>query len=229
MSATNHTTNYSLSQFIGTDKPAWLVDYNNDMSAIDAQMKQNADDASAANTLAGTADGKADANALAIQTLDNQINTPGTGLAADVAANALAIQGVNNTVGNTPLDTTAQTCTGAINELDNEINGTGNIIDRLDILETNKYGTPIDISSYNSAANKYILPSDGYIALNSATESSGHATIVLYDSTESSAVSGSLNASAPYEGYVIYAKKGMRTFIDSLPSGFTATFLPFTV
>lgn len=43
MSATNTTTNYNLPIFIGADKPAWLVDFNGAMNAIDAQMKTNAD------------------------------------------------------------------------------------------------------------------------------------------------------------------------------------------
>lgn len=43
MTATNHTNNYNLSQFVGTDRPTWLGDYNDDMTKIDAQMKQNAD------------------------------------------------------------------------------------------------------------------------------------------------------------------------------------------
>lgn len=55
MSSTNKTTNYDLSQFIGSDKPAWLADYNQDMSKIDTQMKANADGVTAAN-------GKADTN-----------------------------------------------------------------------------------------------------------------------------------------------------------------------
>lgn len=48
MTATNHTENYDLSQFVGTDRPTWLVDYNGDMAKIDAQMKQNADDIASA-------------------------------------------------------------------------------------------------------------------------------------------------------------------------------------
>lgn len=44
MASTNKTTNYELSQFIATDKPAWLGDYNQDMTKIDAGMKDNADD-----------------------------------------------------------------------------------------------------------------------------------------------------------------------------------------
>lgn len=43
MSSTNHTTNYNLPQFVGSDKPAWLGDVNPAMSAIDTQMKANAD------------------------------------------------------------------------------------------------------------------------------------------------------------------------------------------
>lgn len=43
MTATKHTTNYNLSQFVGTDRPTWLSDYNGDMTKIDAQLKKNAD------------------------------------------------------------------------------------------------------------------------------------------------------------------------------------------
>ena len=35
MSSTNKTTNYKLSQFVGTDVPSYLGDYNGDMSKID--------------------------------------------------------------------------------------------------------------------------------------------------------------------------------------------------
>lgn len=61
MTATNHTKNYNLSQFVGTDRPTWLGDYNGDMTKIEAQLKRNADDiASAAagglKTVAHTAD-----------------------------------------------------------------------------------------------------------------------------------------------------------------------------
>ncbi len=48
MTATNKTANYELSQFVGTDRPTWLGDYNSDMSKIDKQLKQNADDIASA-------------------------------------------------------------------------------------------------------------------------------------------------------------------------------------
>lgn len=61
MTATNHTGNYNLSQFVGTDRPTWLGDYNGDMTKIDAQLKRNADDIASATagglkTVAHTAD-----------------------------------------------------------------------------------------------------------------------------------------------------------------------------
>lgn len=55
MSHANSTTNYNLPQFIGTDKPTWLNDVNGAMSAIDTQMKANADSATNAGTSATTA------------------------------------------------------------------------------------------------------------------------------------------------------------------------------
>ena len=48
MTATNKTSNYQLSQFVGTDRPTWLGDYNSDMEKIDAQLKRNADDIASA-------------------------------------------------------------------------------------------------------------------------------------------------------------------------------------
>ena len=41
--ATNSTTNYGLPLFIATDKPAWLVDWNNTMIEIDKKLKEIAD------------------------------------------------------------------------------------------------------------------------------------------------------------------------------------------
>lgn len=61
MTATNHTGNYNLSQFAGSDHPTWLGDYNGDMAKIDVQLKRNADDIASATeggltTVAHTAD-----------------------------------------------------------------------------------------------------------------------------------------------------------------------------
>lgn len=60
MSSTNHTTNYNLPQFLGTDKPAWLGDINPAMSAIDTAMKANATTAAQGVSDASTAKNRAD-------------------------------------------------------------------------------------------------------------------------------------------------------------------------
>lgn len=41
MSFTNHTPNYNLPQYVGTDKPTFLGDFNNAMSAIDTALHNN--------------------------------------------------------------------------------------------------------------------------------------------------------------------------------------------
>ena len=64
MASTNKTTHYELSQFLGTDKPAWLTDYNTDMSKIDAGINT-------AQSTATGADGKADAVATNLGNIEN--------------------------------------------------------------------------------------------------------------------------------------------------------------
>lgn len=120
MSSTNHTANYGLSQFLGTDKPAWLVDYNGDMSAIDTQMKANADAAAGAQTTANTADGKADTNATAISTLNTQINGD-SGIAVDVTTLQGSVNTITSLIGNGEPTTTDKTIIGAINEINAEV------------------------------------------------------------------------------------------------------------
>lgn len=62
MASTNKTTTLDLSQFVGTDKPDWLTDYNADMEKIDAwaatvesDISTVTADASSAKTTAGAA------------------------------------------------------------------------------------------------------------------------------------------------------------------------------
>lgn len=55
MSSTNKTNYYELSQYIGTDKPTYLGDYNSDMSKIDAGIHGVEDKATTASQNAGNA------------------------------------------------------------------------------------------------------------------------------------------------------------------------------
>lgn len=52
MASTNKTTTLGLSQFVGTDKPDWLTDYNDDMEKIDTWATTTDSDVSDANNKA---------------------------------------------------------------------------------------------------------------------------------------------------------------------------------
>lgn len=60
MSSTNKTTYYNLSQYIGTDKPTYLQDYNGDMSKIDTAIHNVNGVSTTANQTAGSAEAKAE-------------------------------------------------------------------------------------------------------------------------------------------------------------------------
>lgn len=139
MSATNSTTNYALSQFLGTDKPAWLSDYNADMGKIDAQMKLNADAATAAT-------GASTANASAIGTLSNLTTTAKTSLVAavnEVDSHADTAQSTANTA-----STTANAAKTKADGLETYLNLSG----RQNITVTSSLGT---ITSGTKIASAY--------------------------------------------------------------------------
>ena len=91
MSATNATTNYSLPLFIGTDKPAWLVDFNGAMNAIDAQMKVNATDILANTGSISSLSTTVSAHTTSISTMSGQISTLSTGLTQHRATSTQSI------------------------------------------------------------------------------------------------------------------------------------------
>lgn len=70
MSHSNSTTNYSLPQFINTDKPAWLTDINGAFADIDTNLKTVSDAANAA-------DGKAVAAQSAAAAVDTKVGQLG--------------------------------------------------------------------------------------------------------------------------------------------------------
>lgn len=59
MSSTNKTTYYELSQYVGSDKPTYLGDYNSDMLKIDTGLHAAADAADTALTTANAANSAA--------------------------------------------------------------------------------------------------------------------------------------------------------------------------
>jgi len=94
MASANKTTNLSLSQFIATDKPSWLSDYNADMAKIDAGYGTAISDsasavsgaasasaaAQAAQTTANSAQNLANSNKQDIDDIKNALENVGTSL-----------------------------------------------------------------------------------------------------------------------------------------------------
>lgn len=100
MSSTNKTTNYNLSQYIGTDKPTYLGDYNSDMLKIDTQLKANADSASNAASAAGAAQAVASDASKKVQNLNDSVTANSADIASLKTKNAqqdASIQNVSNT------------------------------------------------------------------------------------------------------------------------------------
>ena len=91
---TNSTSNYELSQFIATDKPTFLGDYNGDMLKIDTAI-------AGVDAKAIGADSKADTAITAANT------------ASDTASNAATLANTANTNANSALATAGNAATAA--------------------------------------------------------------------------------------------------------------------
>ena len=122
MASTNKTSNLELSQFIATDTPTWLVDYNGDMEKIDAGVGR-------VEELANTASTQAVGVASGLQAT-NQTVTTLSGQVANVQNQAntttASVNGINQRLGNTDISGVGDgTVTGAINALNSGGSGTG--------------------------------------------------------------------------------------------------------
>lgn len=100
MASTNKTANYELSQYVGSDKPTYLGDYNADMLKIDTAMKANNTLANTASTTATTASETAStalSNAGSAQTTANSANETATTALTKATANEANIAKFNLT------------------------------------------------------------------------------------------------------------------------------------
>ena len=175
MSATNHTLNYELSQFLGTDKPAWLVDYNGDMAKIDAGMKANADNISSATSQAGSASDKADQALDSVSTLNTQINGA-SGIASDLSTLQGTMNTVTSLIGNGVPTTEDKTLIGAINELNSDIEG----LDASDITYDNTT-SGLTASNVQSAIDELARGTGAGATVKTVTLTAGQTSITLSD------------------------------------------------
>ena len=101
MSYTNQTQHYGLPQYVGTDVPAYLTDYNQAMATIDHGMNVAKTQADAAATTAGQA-------ANDISALNSTVKTQATQISAAAQAASAA-------------QTTANTADGKADDLDTRV------------------------------------------------------------------------------------------------------------
>lgn len=128
MASTNKTPHYDLSQYVSSDKPTYLVDYNGDMAKIDTGIN-------AAKTTADTASTAATNAQTAAETAQTTANTAVTNAAtADTKATT-----ANTSIGTLAnLHTTEKTnLVGAINEAF-DLAGTSEVVNTLSGSETDK-------------------------------------------------------------------------------------------
>lgn len=134
MASTNKTVNYDLSQYIGTDKPTYLGDYNSDMSKIDTQMKTNND-----------------AIVLAKSTADTALENASTAQNTATSANELATTANSTAVSALEKATTNETKISSLHTYTIEEQVVGTWIDGKTI-----YRKVIDLGSLPNATSKRI-------------------------------------------------------------------------
>lgn len=132
MSATNSTPTIGLPLFIGTDKPAWLTDFNGAMNTIDGAI------ANLQTAEGGTASSLA-ALSQSVEALSGTVSQHTTSLqtiTTAVAGNTGSINTINSLIGNGQPTTEDKTIIGAINEIYAEI-GSGSGVAAADVTYDN--------------------------------------------------------------------------------------------
>lgn len=160
-SSTNATTHYELSQYIGSDKPTYLVDYNSDMNKIDtaiygadAQATLNANNI---GTMSNLNTEEKSSLVGAINEVNTQVGTNTTAI-GNLNTETSANTGNIGTMAN--LETTEKSnLVGAINELKG-VNDTQN---------TNITANSNDITSLQSEISKFNLNQFASINTNQCT------------------------------------------------------------
>lgn len=157
-SSTNKTTYYELPQFVGTDKPTWLGDFNSAMGAIDTAIHTNASDISTMATDVATATSTASQASSDVSTLTTTVN----GLSSDVSSVTTTANNASSTA--TSALSTANTANGkadtnatSITAIDGRVSAIEGNYARVNLLWTNSSPT-----SSISANTRITLSSSDY-------------------------------------------------------------------
>ena len=171
MSATNSTPIINLPLFIGTDKPAWLTDWNGAMNIIDTAI------ANLQTAESGTATSLASL-AQSVEALSGTVSQHTTAIQTvtqATAGNTGSINTINSLIGNGTPTTTDKTIIGAINEINAKI-PEGGTVEAEDVTYDNTTSglTATDVQAAIDEVNAKI-PQGGAV----------EADDVVYDNTQS--------------------------------------------
>lgn len=232
MASTNKTANYELSQYIGTDIPNPLTDYNGDMEKIDTALKANADLAGEAQTgvtglEAKVGDGTLETEAQNLVGAANELKAGVDSLGSRMSTAELGLNSVNNS-----LATTNQALTNATNRIsslethDGIVDGEITSLDgRVSALEQGGGGgggatvdTAMSSTSTNAVQNKVIKQYvDGEVSsLNSAISNLSSTVSTNAGELHTGTISaGDTQVTIPFTASI-----GENTLIDVYPDPF---------
>ena len=167
-SSTNKTTHYDLSQYIASDKPTYLIDYNQDMAKIDAGIYGAMSKASVNEANIGTMSNLNTSEKTNLVGAINEVNTQVESNSSNIEQNTQDISANNTKIGTlADLSTIYKTnLVGAINEVKTDTKTNKDSIDKFNLVNYKTFTTS-EISSSNvssiSGDVKVATNSDGSI------------------------------------------------------------------
>lgn len=228
MSATNSTTHYSLPSFLGSDKPAWLVDWNGAMATIDSAIYE-------AKQAADTASSSASAVASDLATLSGTVSTQGSTISAlsdtltTAVGNINTINGnittINSLIGNGTPTTTDQTIIGAINEINANVTDAstpGTLANTVAGLTGDDLASNVNIASYTTFSGAYTAPKNGYIRC--YVPSDGNLNYRFYGASASADSDPHMSLAHKEGSYAEFIKKGFKVYVTGLTGACTIDF-----
>lgn len=239
MSSTNKTTNYNLSQFVGTDVPSYLGDYNGDMSKIDkaigdvansqGSVEQSVTGLTAEVQGLSTQVSGVSTSVQQVQTSVAQIDTAykqaDTALSQRITANAnniqanttaiesanTAIEGINTTIGTEDISGIGDgTIKGAISNINSSLSN------------YKGYGESVALDNVTSESNPFTVPTNGMLVLGATGTNS-----YIYAKIESLGIGTSSNLENGVGNVVVPVFKGMKLYETTKNGTNSIKFIPF--
>lgn len=207
---TNSTENYDLPQFVGTDKPTWLGDFNTAMATIDTAVGTNASSITSLGTRVTSAEGVANQASSDVATLTSTVNT--------LSGN---VQSVTTTANNA--QSTATSALNTANSADGKANTNATNIGDLTDLDTSVKTDLVSAINDSYKGRNYIVAgmtndqtistTNGLTKLNLNTVTSSNGNLLTLDSTNHDVIIGAgvhhIEVSSQY--YIFgYTQNGLR-------------------